>query len=294
MLAQIVLTPTESKKFIAKAVMQMEVVKKAAAHGMIAIHPSSSTYFITEELIGGKPPSNVWVCGVVVPKGTCSEMGTSSHVSAARTEESDYRHHPGAFKHTYVIRQGQFSTNIPLEQILEEMGVGDVYIKGVNALDPQGKVAVLVGNPTEGGTITRVLAASRRKGFTILCPVGLEKLLPIPVEEACQVASRKSYAYSMGMPCSLVSCASAEVVTEIKAIQILSGATAVPISAGGLGGAEGAVTLAIQGDEEQVTKSIKVAEDCKGAMLPSVRVNSCYDCPNIHCFSMMGKPWVVA
>lgn len=33
------------------------------------------------------------------------------------------------------------------------MGPDDVYIKGVNALDPQGNVGIMVGNPTEGGTI---------------------------------------------------------------------------------------------------------------------------------------------
>jgi hypothetical protein len=42
---------------------------------MIVLHPSSSTYFIVEELIGEKPLTNYWVCGVVVPKGLCLEMG---------------------------------------------------------------------------------------------------------------------------------------------------------------------------------------------------------------------------
>ncbi|MEK7848788.1 MAG: hypothetical protein AAB270_07675 [Chloroflexota bacterium] len=298
MLAQFTFTPTESKKFIAKAVMESDLMKKAAAHGTVAIHPSSSTYFIAEELLGGKPPSNTWVCGVIVPKGTCVEMGAASGartIVSERPEESAGTHNPGAFKHTYVIRHGKFSTGIPLDDILGEMGPGDVYIKGVNAIDPQGKVAVLIGNMVEGGTIGRVLAASRRQGFTVLCPVGLEKLIPIPVSQAAKAANRKGYAYSMGMPCSLLPCdgKQVEVVTEVKAVEILSGASAVPFAAGGLGGAEGAITLAVEGDDEQVTKVIRVAEACKGAQLPTVRVNSCLDCTVTWCaFPIGDKPWV--
>lgn len=299
MLAQLTFTPAESKKFIAKAVMESDLMKKAAAHGTIAIHPSSSTYFIAEELLGAKPPTNTWVCGVIVPKGTCVEAGATSGsraVVSENPEESATTHNPGAFKNTYVIRQGHFSIGIPLDDILSEMGPGDVYIKGVNAVDPQGKVAVLIGNMVEGGTIGRVLAASRRRGFTVLCPVGLEKLIPVPVSQAAKVANRKGYTYSMGMPCSLLACDGdhVQVVTEIKAVEMLSGAAAVPIAAGGLGGAEGAVTLAVQGQEAQVARVVEVAEASKGAQVPTVRVNSCFDCTVTWCAFPIGeKPWVV-
>ena len=75
MLAQIILTPAESKKLIAKAVARMDVVRQAARDGMVVLHPSSSTYFIVEELIGARPETNFWVCGVVAPRGNCIEMG---------------------------------------------------------------------------------------------------------------------------------------------------------------------------------------------------------------------------
>jgi hypothetical protein len=289
MLAQIILTPTEAKKFIAKAIVQVEVVKRAAEKGIIAIHPSSTTYFIAEELLGKKPSSNTWVCGVIAPKGACMEMGPTS--SLPPPEVRNRPQDPGDFKHTYVIRQGQFSTHIPLSQILESMGPGDVYFKGANALDPQGNLGVLAANPVEGGTIGRVLATCRRRGFTILWPTGLEKLIPTPIAEAAKVARRKSFTYSMGMPCSLIPC-EGKAFTEIDAVQILGGAKAVPISAGGLGGAEGAFNFAVQGSEAEVQKVIQVAEQCKGARLPPVRMNSCQDCPIPHCFSMKDKPWV--
>ena len=74
MLAQIVLTPAESKKLIAKAIARLDAVQQAAQKGIVALHPSSSTYFIVEEITGQKPKTNYWVCGVVTPRGMCVEM----------------------------------------------------------------------------------------------------------------------------------------------------------------------------------------------------------------------------
>jgi hypothetical protein len=54
MLAQIVLTPVESKRLIAKAIARLETVQQAKNTGIIALHPSSSTYLIVEELTGSK------------------------------------------------------------------------------------------------------------------------------------------------------------------------------------------------------------------------------------------------
>ena len=299
MLAQATLIPAESKKLIAKAVTQMEVFQKAFREGLIVLHPSSTTYFIFEEITGRKPPTNVWVCGVVVPKGTCVEMGTMIRGKAVpddvKPNDPSYaRGDPGTFPHCWVLRKGKFSTQEPLSALLEEMGPNDVYVKGVNALDVEGKVGVLWGNLTEGGTAALVMATQRRKAFKVIFPAGLEKLIPFPIREVSKEARRFEYDYSMGMPCGLLPCEGI-VVTELKAIEILSGAVAIPISAGGLGGAEGAVTLVIKGEKEQVTKAIQKIEDSKGAKLPQVRICNCNDCPlaSSSCgFPLKDKPWV--
>ena len=52
-----------------------------------------------------------------------------------------------------MLRGGELSAGETLEDLMAAMGPDDVYIKGVNALDPQGNVGIMVGNPTEGGTI---------------------------------------------------------------------------------------------------------------------------------------------
>jgi len=299
MLAQVSLIPAESKKLIAKAIIKMEIFKKALREGLILLHPSSSTYFIFEEVTGRKPPTNVWVCGAIVPKGACVEMGTmmGGHVGFANVEQRDQgaaRPDPGTFPYSWVFRKGEFSRQEPLSVLLEAMGPNDLYVKGVNALDIEGKVGVLWGNLAEGGTAAVVMAAQRRKGFHLIFPTGLEKLIPFSIKEATKEAKRFEYDYSMGMPCGLLPCEGI-VVTELRAIEILSGATAIPISAGGLGGAEGAITLVIKGDKQQVNQAIQTIEDSKGARLPQVRICNCNDCPlslSSCGFPLKDKPWV--
>jgi hypothetical protein len=299
MLAQATLIPAESKKLIAKAVTQMEVFQKALKEGLIVLHPSSTTYFMFEEMTGRKPPTNVWVCGAVTPKGTCVEMGAmmQGHVIPGDVKPFDpsyTRSGPGTFPYSWVFRKGEFSTQEPLTALLEEMGSNDVYVKGVNALDVEGNVGVLWGNLTEGGTAALVMSTQRRKRFKVIFPAGLEKLVPFAIKEVAKEARRFEYDYSMGMPCGLLPCEGI-VVTELKAIEILSGAVAIPISAGGLGGAEGALTLVIKGEKEQVTKAIEKIEDSKGAKLPQIRISNCNDCPlaSSSCgFPLKDKPWV--
>ncbi len=299
MRAQVSLIPAESKKLIAKAITRMEIFEKAFEKGIIVLHPSSSTYFIFEEATGRRPPTNVWASGVIVPKGTCVEMGTmvGSHLGYANVEEDDRgskKPDPESFPHSWILRKGKYSGPEPLGNLLREMGPDDVYIKGVNAIDPEGSAGVLWGNLSEGGTAAVVMGWQRRKGFHLIHPAGLEKLIPLSIKEASKEAKRFEYDYSMGMPCGLLP-SDGLVITEIKAIEILSGATAIPISAGGLGGAEGAITLVIKGSKEQVDRAIHFIEESKGARLPQVRIANCNDCPvsSSSCrFPLKDKHWV--
>lgn len=87
---------------------------------------------------------------------------------------------------------------------------------------------------------------------------------------------------SMGMPCMLVPTKGGIVVTEIEAIEILTGAEAIPISAGGVTGAEGAVTLVIKGAEAQVRAAKEIIVDVKGEKRSDVVRVNCDECPRHH------------
>lgn len=293
MLAQVVLTPVESKKLIARAIARMDFVKEAAQNGMVVMHPSSSTYFIVEAITGERPVTNYWVCGVVAPRGMCVEMAM---VLGGHTPR-DGRNIPGESIAWWTIERGKLAGEEQLSVLLDRMKSTDVFIKGVNALDPQGNVGILIGDPMQGGTWGVILSAWRKKKFNLVYPVGLEKLIPTPISEAVKEAKQARYEYAMGLPTGLFPCSNegSTIVTELDAIEILSGATATPIAAGGLSGAEGAITLVVKGNEEQVKKAIEHIEESKGAQLPQLRLSNCHDCRVPDCRFRVGeKHWFSA
>jgi len=287
-LAQVILTPTESKKLIGRAVADMQVVRRAAQEGMVVLHPSSSTWFVVEALTGSIPTTDVWVCGAITPKGACGDMGVHAGERSLNKVSG-----PGGFPHSWVIRGGRLSAGETLEELMAGMGPDDVYIKGVNAVDAEGNVGIMIGNPTEGGTIGFVVSARRKRPFHLIFPVGLEKLIPLPMQRVSKEAKRVGCEYAMGAAVGLFACTEGESVTEIDAIRMLSGAEAIPIGAGGLSGAEGAIYLVIKGEDEQVRKAVELVEECKGARIPQVRQFNCHGCPNKMCaFPVTGKSWV--
>jgi hypothetical protein len=56
----------------------------------------------------------------------------------------------------------------------------------------------------------------------------------------------------------------AKVVTEIQAFAILAGVRAYHIGSGGVGGSEGSVHLALEGDEGNVEKAFDLVKSIKG------------------------------
>jgi hypothetical protein len=284
MLAQIVLTPAESKKLIAKAIARLDAVQQAAKNGIVALHPSSSTYFIVEEITGSKPKTNYWVCGVVTPRGMCVEMAMVLGAGLTPDEESA---DPGDLQGTWVIEKGQLGGEEKLSSLLYRMTPSDVYVKGVNALDREGNVGILFGL---AGSMGYIQAARKKRKFTIVYPAGLEKLIPIPVKEAAKEAKLNRYESGMGMPVGLFPCPTGVTVNEVRAIEILSRASAIPIASGGLGGAEGAITLVLKGQTDEVKTALDFVEQSKGARLPDLRLCNCNACPVPNCrFPMADK-----
>lgn len=293
MWAQAILTPAESKCLIAKAVARMDIVKNALSNGTIVIHPSSSTFFLVKEMTGHEPDTDHWVLGVVLPQGLCraaSREGKEFKLGARLDHIKDMKVMADSFPFKWIIKGGKLYSGIPLGEILEGLGQDDVYIKGCNALDTEGNAGVLYGH-AGGGTIGRVMAAQKQKGFKVILPVGLEKLIPVTIREAAMAARRRDFEYGMGMPCGLFP-VKGITVTELKAIEMLSGARAIPNAAGGLGGAEGGLVLAIEGEREQVCRAIEYIEQSKGARLPHAQALDCDQCTVADCrFPANNRHW---
>ncbi len=275
--AQVVLTPTESKRLLSKAVLALDEVQRALSDGILAIHPSSTTIFMLEELGLELPEEGIWVCGHISPKGLC----ISRKMIDAVLETPEY----GAARYPFdlILRKGKLLpfAESSLGPILEEMTSDDVYVKSVNAMDPDGKLGVLLAARGSGGSVGLVIKTQKQKKFKMIIPVGLEKKIPIPLHTAQKAAIKTVKA--QGIPCGLWQLRGT-VITEIEAFKQLFDIEAFPVSAGGIEGAEGSVVWVLQGKEENVEKAYKLCEEIHGAQLPyRLEVYECSQCRNTLC-----------
>lgn len=270
MRAQVSLTPTESKSLISKAVIKLDIVQRALNNGTVAIHPSSTTVFIMKELFGKMP--DVWMLGVVLPRGTC-HMGPVTEGTPESIRPADLSARAGSFRRLWVLKKGLLQTDLTLDSTVRDMGVDDVYIKAPNAIDSEGNTGVMLASEA-GGSVARMMGYALGRGFNVVIPVGLEKLIPTSIREVVKETGVKKMDYAMGIPVGMYPL-QGTVITEVNALEILTGATAVPIGAGGVGGAEGSVTLVIKGEAGQVKKAIEIVEAIKGLKLPEIRLPNC-------------------
>jgi len=243
MLCEIALTVSESKRLIAKGVAALPAVKKALADGTVAIATGSTNAYVVEEITGQAIDKNKYMTGATLPAGV-SRKGLLS------------RELPDV-----VLKQGKRVENAASTDAITEMGVGDVFMKGANALHYETRRAgVLIGHPT-GGTVGATLGTIIARRITLVIPVGLEKSVAQPLEEAFTFL--RSDAEASGNVPALWPL-NGEIVTEIEALKVLTGVDAVQTGAGGLAGAEGAVWLALRGDKKQVDAATRLVESIQG------------------------------
>jgi hypothetical protein len=123
----------------------------------------------------------------------------------------------------------------------------------------------------EGGTIGKMLPIVTARGAHLIMPVGLEKLIP-DVTIAANIAGIEVFGLSAGMRVGLMPVNYGRPFTELEALEELAPVTAYCISAGGIDGAEGSVTLAVQGEKGDVEKVFALIKSLKGEKpLTSIR-----------------------
>ena len=241
----VVLTPSESKRLIAKAVKEMPCVKKALKKGRIIIIGGTTTAFTAEEIIG-KKVDKFWYAAGRIAYG---KLGAN---------DSQKRINP------FVLKNGKI-VDIHPNEMLNKFTAHDVYIKGANAVDINGCAGVLMSND-KGGTIGAAMGIINARGSNLIVPVGLEKLIPsVPLASAKCGQGRIKYA--MGDKVGMMPLVNAKVVTEIQAIDILFGSdgiTAAHVASGGVAGSEGSVVLVLEGDDKGVKKAFDFICSIKG------------------------------
>lgn len=233
------LTVSESKRLIARAVARADFVRRAMEKGTLAIGSGTTNGYIVEEITGRKIDKKEFVTGRTLP----------------------YKYNGPKISYTLpdlVIRKGK-RLDIKAVEALSDMGPGDVYVKGVNAINYERRqAAVLIGHPTGGG-VGAALGTAVARRICYLHPAGLEKSVTADLNE---VAERLNRDFDGKGPTLWV--VPGRIFTEIEALRVLADVEAIPAAAGGIGGAEGAVWLAIFGTTGQLDKAQQAVNSVRG------------------------------
>lgn len=238
----LVLTPAESKRLIAKAVVAMPQVKRALEKGRVIIANGTTTAFVAEEILGCQVAKRGYAAG---------------YIGEGRLAVTS----PELMMKAYVLVDGCL-VDVSAREIIPEFEAGDVLIKGANAVDAEGRVGILMADD-QGGTIGMALGVMAARGCHLIVPVGLEKMVP-SVSEASRKCGILRLKYAMGLKVGLMPVVNATVVTEIQALRLLAGVEATHVASGGISGCEGAVTLVVEGSDEAVRKAFETVEGVKG------------------------------
>jgi hypothetical protein len=241
--AHAVFTVAESKRLIAKAVAKMPLVLRALKRGKVIVCKGTTNTYVAEELLGRPIPRGAYVLGNVTPQKGGHPMPEAEPMSEV------------------VFVDGKYRPEVTLDQALQELEAGDVVIKGGNALDYANRtVGVWIGSDT-GGTTGKITPRIAGRKAHLVIPIGLEKLVAGRIEEIAEQTTDRA-GYLTKVPRMRV--LKGEIVTEIEALQILANVEAFQASAGGVGGAEGAVWMIWEGKHKNVEKACAIAAAVQG------------------------------
>jgi hypothetical protein len=236
------LTPAAGKRLIAKALAVHPAIRECLKSGTLVIVAGTTNGYVAEEILsaagGGKEFSRGrFFRGITLPP----KQATTD--SGRLPDESGF---PG----DVILEKGAWQKGKTIFDVAEGLKEGDVILKGANAVDlASRRAAVLIGHPKAGTIGASILAAAGRR-VRIILPVGLEKRIPGNLDGLAVMLNSPGAKGARLFPVP-----GGVVFTELDAITLLTGADAELAAAGGVGGAEGSVWLAVSGTEEQVAKA---------------------------------------
>ena len=234
--------PREGKRLIARGVLALPEVKRALENGWFVVSRGITPSYILEELTGQDYDTANCTAGIVTEGRMASVL-------------EDDRLGP------WVFKDGTLDET-PAPVVLDQFTAYDVSVKGANAVDPDGNIGVFAADKA-GGTVGGIWPTITARGAHWVAPVSLERLIP-SVIEAARHCGNHLWDYTMGQSAGFMPVVNALVVTEIQAIELLTGVTAVHVGSGGVAGSEGAVMLALEGEHDVVLKAFELIEAIKG------------------------------
>jgi len=265
MQALFTLTSAESKRLIARGIVSMPEVIQAKEEGYLLVGRGSTNAYIAEELLGEPLEKETYTVGQIIRGIPCALV-------------QSVRMQPVTFHKNKRL-------DIDPSTVIDKLGPGDILLKGANAVDNEGHVGIVMASPT-GGTMGQFYLPMKARGATIIYPVGLEKMV-LSVEEASRMGGFRTIERSIGVPVGMVCVNDGMAYTEMDALGELFDVEAVHFASGGYGGAEGAVTIIVEGDDEEVNECCDYIEGIKGEPpLPGIKP-PCKTCPMLCSFQGM-------
>jgi hypothetical protein len=236
------LVPSESKQLIAKAVAALPEVQHALKHGRLVIGLGSTNAYIINELFDKNLDAEHYVAGWIT--------------------DGELQVQPREIRPKGMVFIKGKSVEMEAEDAIQEFTADDVVIKGANAIDVSGVAGVLLGSEV-GGTVGKVIGVLAARGSHLIIAVGLEKLIP-SVDTAMEMLGINRIDHSIGKKVGMMPLTFGRVITEIDALDILFGVEAAHVASGGVLGSEGAVTIAVEGEEKQVKGVMDLIHSIKG------------------------------
>ena len=234
---QFILTPAAGKRLIAKAAVIHPAVRAALASGTLVIVAGTTNGYVAEEVLASIGQAEGFdrkrfFRGITLPPDRpVTETGRLP-------DESEF---PG----DVVIVAGRWLKGRTIFDAVDGLKEGDVIMKGANAVDlAGGRAAVLIGHP-KAGTLGVAIQAAAGRRVRLIFPVGVEKRIEGDLDDLVRVMNEPGAKGPRLLP------GPGEILTEIEAVALLTGADAQIVAGGGVCGAEGSVWLAVRGTEEQ-------------------------------------------
>lgn len=246
---QLVVTPEMGKKIIARAVASLPQIKQALTDRTIVVVAGTTNGYVAEELLeeigqAAEFSRRDFFRGYTFPPGT-------------KTENKETYYDPEGFSGDVVIRKGVWEREKTISEVVGSLEEGDIIFKGANALYLEDKTAGILIGDTKGGTVLKALQAVIGRRVDFYLPVGLEKRVPQNLNKTAASLN------SPGASGPRMMVVQGKVITEIEALNILTGVQVEMTAAGGIEGAEGSYYLSISGEERQVKKAADIiSESC--------------------------------
>lgn len=244
---QTIIPPAAGKRLIAKSLVRHPAIQTALKSGTIVIVAGTTNGYVAEELLAA--------CGNTEDFSRQRFFRGITLPPYQKTTDTGRLPDESRFPGDVVIRERTWLRGKTIFDVVDELREGDVVLKGANAVDLSRKQAgVLIGHP-KGGTIVAALKAVVGRRVRLILPVGLEKRVSTDLHSiaGCLNIPGAHGARMLPVP--------GEIVTEMEAVLLLTGANAELVAAGGVCGAEGAVWLAVSGTAEQEESAKAVLAD---------------------------------